>query len=146
MGLLVYSFLFFLLACLKICRKETVLLAVLAIFLWCNKEYYENTDNELYYIRSFLAFTSAYILLSFKTKIGIYQAGIQSLILIAYLGLAYDVINNKHILIYNNYEAVIYGLVAFQFIGFFPNLRDRLYDIFTNINFNKKYYYEGQKT
>lgn len=146
MGLLVYSFLFFLLAWVNICRKETIVLALLAIFLWCNKEYYINTDNELYYVRSFLAFASANILLYFKTKIGMYQAGMQLLILIAYLCLAYDVINNKHILIYNNYEAVIYGLVAFQFIGFFPNIRDRLYDIFTNINFNKKYYYQGQKT
>ena len=120
MDLLYYSLMFSFLAYLRIARNETLLLAILSIALWYNKEYYNATDNELYYVRAWLAFISANIFLLFKTKIGIYQAIVQVMVLIAYACLAYDIANNRHILIYNNFEGAIYGLVICQFVGFFP--------------------------
>lgn len=42
--------------------------------------------------------------------------------------LAYDVSQGEHVLIYNNYETVIYGLVACQFVGIFTAIRYVDYD------------------
>jgi hypothetical protein len=107
-------------------RFEWSILAALSIILWCNKSFFLNTDQTLYYVRAVLAFISARLLIYDLSKFGFYQAFIQLLILVAYGCLAYDVANNEHILIYNNYGAVIHGLVACQFLAIFPEIRDRV--------------------
>lgn len=145
MDLLYYSLIFSFLAIFKCTRNEAILLAILSIVLWCNKEYYNATDNELYYVRSFLAFISANIFMLFKTTTGIYQSVIQLIVLIAYVSLAYDVANNKHILIYNNFEVIIYGLVLCQFAGFFPSVWNCINNWYTDIIANSKYIYRNQK-
>ena len=47
-----------------------------------------------------------------KTKLGYYQAVLQLCILCSYAALAYDTSQGQHVLIYNNYEAVIHGFVV----------------------------------
>lgn len=52
-----------------------------------------------------------------------YHSIILLVTLVAYAALAYDVAHGMHILIYNNYEATIYGLVGCQLIAIFPTIR-----------------------
>lgn len=77
----------------------------------------------------------------FKTKLGYYQAFIQLIILIAYGCLEYDTGRGEHVLIYNNFEVVIYGLVASQFVAIFPEIwfacYNRYTDYFTSREYNK---------
>ena len=100
--------------------------------LWVNKTYLDVTDMRLYYIRAFIAFFTALIFILFMTKFSLYQAFIQLLILCAYGALEYDIAQGAHILIYNNYEAVIYGLVASQFIAILPELWTRISNYYTS--------------
>ena len=120
-------------------KKEWLILSMLYILLWCNKEYFLNTDNYLYVIRSLITFIAAMLLVKNKTKLGYYLAFTLFITMLAYSALAYDVAMHKHILIYYNYEAVIYGLVASQFIGIFPNLWRCCYSAYSEHIFSRKY-------
>lgn len=123
-------------------KLEWFVLSVLFSALWLNKEYFSNTDQALYFTRAFLCFITACYLSSKATKLALYQAFIILVILTSYAALAYDVANNKHILIYNNFEGVVHGLVACQFIGILPELRDFCRNNFA-VNFSRKKYNKG---
>lgn len=120
-------------------KIEWFILSVLCVLLWLNKSIFTNTDDALYYIRAFMCFISALLLSYNRTKIGLYQAFILFLILSSYAALAFDVANNKHILIYNNFEGVIHGLVSCQFLGVFPEIWGFCYNIYT-ANFSRNKY------
>lgn len=61
--------------------------------------------------------------------LGFYQSAILLLTLVAYVALEFDITQGAHVLIYNNYEAVIYGLVGCQFITIYPTIRLTYNDI-----------------
>lgn len=106
--------------CCLLCGLNTFLLI---ISLLCDK----NGDT-LYLLRTIGTTATAVLACIPRTTIGFYQAFIQLAILCSYVMLAYDVTQGKHVLIYNNYETVIYGLVACQFVGIFTAIRDVNYD------------------
>ena len=138
MYLIYCAFIFLLFANLSKNKIEWFTLAVLSLLIWCNKEYFDNTEQSLYYIRAFLAFIAAQILMTRVSKLGLYQSFIQFLIISSYAALAYDVANKEHILIYNDYTGVIHGLVACQFIGVIPELWSTFRNIGPVSNFSDK--------
>jgi hypothetical protein len=87
---------------------------------------YGHNDVELYVIQSTAALLGGIALCKVGTRLALYQAAIYAATLLAYLALALDVAAGSHFLIYNYYEAVIYGLVAGQLIGIFPTVRASL--------------------
>ena len=120
-------------------KIEWLILAMLYILLWCNKEYFLNTDTLLYIIRAVLTYVAANILIVKQSKLGLYQSFILFAILLAYFSLAYDVSMEKHILIYNNYEAIIHGLVCCQLLGVIPEIWCCCYNIYTNNKFSNNH-------
>ena len=106
--------------CLTLCGLNIFLLI---ITLLCDR------NGDALYLLSAVGSTFAAVLLCVpKTITGYYQSIIQLCILCSYGALAYDVSQGQHALIYNNYETVIYGLVACQFIGIFTALFHVDYD------------------
>ena len=136
------SLLFFVIANYSNDKYEWLTIALLSLALLCNKEYFNNTEDALYYTRSLLSFCAAKVLISKHTRLSLYQAFIQMIILFSYAALAYDVANNKHIIIYNNFEAVIHALVVCQFIGVIPELRNSICNIFS-ISFSRHKHNKG---
>ena len=57
-----------------------------------------------------------------RSWLSFYHSIVLLVTLVTYAALAYDVAHGRHILIYNNYEAFIYGLVGCQLIAIFPTL------------------------
>jgi CDP-diglyceride synthetase len=105
-------------------RFEWAVLAVLMVLLWCNKEIFDKNGVAVYAIRASLVLAGSMFLLVPKSLIGFYQSIILLCVLIVYGALAYDVAIGRDFLIYNNFETVIYGLVACQFLGVFPTIWD----------------------
>lgn len=106
--------------CLTLCGLNIFLLI---ITLLCDR------NGDALYLLSAVGSTFAAVLLCVpKTITGYYQSIIQLCILCSYGALAYDVSQGQHVLIYNNYETVIYGLVACQFVGIFTAIRYVNYD------------------
>lgn len=87
---------------------------------------YGHNDPELYVIQSTAALLGGVALVHVRTSAAIWQATIFALTLCAYAALAFDVAKGRSVLIYDNYEAVIHGLVACQLIGIFPAVRARV--------------------
>lgn len=84
---------------------------------------YDHNDSTLYWLRMLVAVAAGFALAARKTDLGWYQATIQAAILCSYGMLSYDVSQGQHVLIYNKFETVIYGLVACQFIGVYKPIR-----------------------
>ena len=82
-----------------------------------------NEDPMLYKLVPTVTFVGAVVLCIPRTTLGFYHSIILLVTLVAYAALAYDVAHGMHILIYNNYEATIYGLVGCQLIAIFPTIR-----------------------
>lgn len=97
--------------CMLLCGLNTFLLIITVL---CDKN-----GNALYLLGTIGTTAVAVLACIPRTTIGFYQAFIQLAILCSYVMLAYDVTQGEHVLIYNNYETVIYGLVACQFVGIF---------------------------
>ena len=94
-------------------------------------------ESEMLYVVTPILTTMCATTLCFKrTKLGIYQATVLLLTLCAYAALTYDVSRGEHYLIYNYYEAVIYGLVYLQLAGSFPTLRTAYRDHISNNSYN----------
>jgi len=131
MYLLYCAIAFYFLANFSKNKTEWFVLSVLSLSLWCNKEYFNATDDALYYVRAFLTFFAAYILLVRMNKFAFYQSFILFLLLFCYAVLAYDVSSNSYNIIYDNYEGFVHGLVCCQFIASIPELFSILRDIYT---------------
>jgi hypothetical protein len=110
-------------ALLSLHRREWIVLCVMTLCNFAITCVYDNTDQVLYQLVPIVTFAGAGALCLFKTNLGFYQAAVLLVTLVAYAALAFDVSQGRHILIYNNYEAVIYGLVGCQFAAIFPALR-----------------------
>lgn len=132
MYLTYYALAFALFAIPKDNRFVWLSLCVLCVLLKCNTLVFDVSDSLRYIARTSLICVFAHILLFRFSKLSCYQSFILFLFLAANFALLYDVANKKHILIYNNFEAVIYGLVACQFIGFIPKVWNIIYNWYTN--------------
>ena len=104
-------------------RFEWRVLSGLLFLTWVNVQIFTPVDSELYFIRSLLTLFAALTLLKSGSLFGLIHSLILLLTLIAYGMLAYDVSQGVHILIYNYYGAVIYGLVICQLLTVFPTIR-----------------------
>ncbi len=109
-------------------RYTCTLLCALNVFLFTSTSLCDKNGDTLYLLRTIAATVVAVLSCVPRTTLGYYQSIIQLCILCSYSALAYDVSQGQHVLIYNNYEMVIYGLVACQFVGFFTAICNINYD------------------
>ena len=121
--MLCLSILFAALALYKPHRYEWSVLALLMFLSWVNTTIYVVNDVERYFIRAVLTTLAGLALMLKRSDLSVYHAVILLFTLVAYGALAFDVSQGVHVLIYNYYEAVIYGLVIFQLFGVYPTLR-----------------------
>lgn len=96
-------------------------LSAVAALLFINALVFSNTGFWLYFNRGLIAFCAAMYLLKRINLQSIFQSLILFVTLISYTLLQLDVINNTSI-IYDQYGAVIYGLIACHFIGVLAKL------------------------
>lgn len=115
--------LFLLLATHPSHRREWLVVACVTFLVWVNTEAFHHNDPRLYWNRVIVTFVGAGWLCWFRSRLGFYHAAIYFLTLSAYGALAFDVSQGRHIVIYNYYEAVIYGLVGCQLVGVLPTVR-----------------------
>lgn len=107
---------------LAICSNQKYVWAIVSIVTFTElmtRQFYGVNDMEPYVIRTTAALLGGLALCKVGGKLALWQAMVYLMTLIAYCALAFDVMANKHILIYNHFEAVIYGLVACQLAGIF---------------------------
>lgn len=104
-------------------RVEYGLLVAVYLSLFVITYLYDHNDSTLYWLRMLVAVAAGFALAARKTDLGYYQATVQAAILCSYGMLSYDVSQGQHVLIYNKFETVIYGLVACQFIGVYKPVR-----------------------
>jgi len=109
-------------------RYMCSLLCGLNIFLLIVTTFCDRNGDALYWFNTIGSTVVAIAACIHGAKHSYYQAFIQLCILCAYAALAYDVSQGQHVLIYNSYETVIYGLVACQFVGIFTAIRYVDYD------------------
>ena len=109
-------------------RYVCSLLCGLNVFLLIVTTFCDRNGDTLYWFRTIGTTVVAVLACIPRTTIGYYQSILQLCILCSYGALAYDVSQGQHVLIYNNYETVIYGLVACQFVGIFTAIRYVNYD------------------
>lgn len=121
--MLVLCSLFLMLAIHPSHRLEWLVVACVTFLVWVNTEMFNHNDPRLYWNRAIVTFVGAGWLCWFRSRLGFYHAIIYALTLSAYGALAFDVSQGRHIVIYNYYEAVIYGLVGYQLVGIFPTVR-----------------------
>ena len=126
-------------------RFEWLTVSIMSALLWVNTEVWGHNDPELYFIRAVIVAVAALSLLTSKSRLALYHSLILLLTLIAYGMLAYDVSQQAHVLIYNYYEAVVYGLVACQLIGCYPTVRAGYYYFLTNNAVNMEHGQVGEK-
>ncbi len=105
-------------------RFEWGVLSILFLLTWVNTLVYGKNDVELYVIRSTLTMIAGSLLVIRWTPLSVYQSLTLLFTLLAYGALEFDVTQGEHILIYDYYEAVIYGLVICHLFGIYPTLRD----------------------
>jgi len=115
--------LFVTLAAYKPHRNVWVVVAFVTATVLCSRLAFGHNDAELYVIRSTAALLGGIALCKVGSRLALYHAGVYAVTLFAYLALAVDVALGRHFLIYNYYEAFIYGLVACQLLGVFPTVR-----------------------
>ena len=103
-------------------RIEWLTLCVVTVINFVLTCVLSNEDPMLYKLVPTVTFVGAVGLCIPRTTLGFYHSIILLVTLVAYAALAYDVAHGMHILIYNNYEATIYGLVGCQLIAIFPTI------------------------
>lgn len=109
-------------------RYVCSLLCGLNVLLLIVTTFCDRNGDTLYWLRTISTTAVAVLACIPRTTIGYYQSVVLLATLCAYAALAYDVSQGQHVLIYNSYETVIYGLVACQFIGIFTAIRYVNYD------------------
>lgn len=121
---------FGLLAIHKQTRYVYAILCGLNVFLLIITTLCDKNGDTLYWLRMIAAFIVGSLMVRRNDTLGYYQAFIQVAIMCSYAALSFDVSQGKHVLIYNNYETVIYGLIICQFIGVHKSIRAFNYDCF----------------
>jgi len=120
--LLCISALFLVLSKYEKHRTPWLILCVMSFALWVNVQLCDVEGVVLYWHRALIVTAAGVLLLKNASVLAFYQAIVLLATLVTYAALAYDVAHGRHILIYNNYEAFIYGLVGCQLLGIFPTL------------------------
>jgi len=124
-------------------KTEWLTIAILSFLLLANKSIFDHNGEILYYVRGFATSIAAIILITRLTALGFYQGLILILSVIAYLFLAYDIATDSN-LIFDNYGAVIHGLVFCQFLGVFPAIRNISNAINAGDNINRHNHNKGK--
>lgn len=125
--------LFGVLAIYRPSRIEWLTLCVVTVINFVLTCVLSNEDPMLYKLVPTVTFVGAVVLCIPRTTLGFYHSIILLVTLVAYAALAYDVAHGMHILIYNNYEGFIYGLVGCQLIAVLPTLWSAYCDYNSNI-------------
>lgn len=102
-------------------KRVCYTLSLVAALLWINAHVFSAENEMLYLLRGFVIFFSATFLLKKHTKQSIYQSIILFCTLFSYTLHEYESTLNITI-IYDQFEAVIYGLITCHFIGIFKTL------------------------
>ncbi len=126
--LLVCSVVFAAMSTFRHGRTEWRTLAAASFLEWLATQTLDYTGIALFWAVSSIAFFGASALCFQRSLLGYYQASILAMTLCAYWLVEYDAANGTSI-IYDNYKAVIYGLVGCQFLGAFPTLRAAYRDL-----------------
>ena len=122
--LLCVAFLTFILSLIyKPHRTVWLLISGMSFLLWANVHMFDPQGVVLYWHRAIIVTITGGLLIRHGSWLGFYHSIILLVTLVAYAALAYDVAHGMHVLIYNNYEATIYGLVGCQLIAIFPTIR-----------------------
>jgi len=102
-------------------KRVCYTLSLVAALLWINAHVFSAENEVLYLLRGSIIFFSATYLLKQPVKQSIYQSVILFCTLISYtLHEAESALNVT--IIYDQFEAVIYGLITCHFIGIFKTL------------------------
>jgi len=109
-------------------RAENLCMSVFFIATCINTAFGDASGDLFYFTRATFAMAAAWYLSSRSSSIGFYQAIILLFVLTAYAALEYDFAHGENILIYSNFESVIYGLVICQLIGILPTIRSCYYN------------------
>lgn len=96
------------------------LLLILCLALKCNMHFTTNIGDVRYICRTIIMSVCALLLLKSLTLFSVYQAFVLFLILVANELMLYHLSYDNYF--YNNFEQIIYGLVACQFIAIIPRL------------------------
>lgn len=120
--LLLCAIVFWLMSVIGKNRREWLTLAAVTIINFVITVIFDRNGTTLYALVPITTSVGAYVLCKCWSQLGFYHAIILFTTLAAYAALAFDVSQGRHVLIYNNYEAVIYGLVGCQLISVFPTL------------------------
>lgn len=119
---LVFTFLLFALP--RETRKVWLVLAIVSACELSARLIYGHNDHGLYIMRSTAALLGGLALCRTGTRLGRWQVKVYAVTVAAYVALAFDVVMGRHVLIYNYFEGVIYGLVACQLAGILPSIRN----------------------
>ncbi len=103
-------------------RDVWLLVGGMSFLLWLNVHLFDPEGVVLYWHRGIIVTVTGTLMLRHGSWLSFYHSIILLVTLVAYAALAYDVAHGMHVLIYNNYEAVIYGLVACQLIAVLPTV------------------------
>jgi hypothetical protein len=124
MNYLFYSSVIYLVIGMSHKEHRSIWLIVAACMLaqWVNVQLTDVEGVCRYWNRSVIVTATGLLLLRHGSWLSYYHALITFVTIVAYAALAYDVTQGRHILIYNNYEGFIYGLVGCQLIAIFPTL------------------------
>jgi hypothetical protein len=142
---LAMSILFGALAIYRPQRREWVILWAISSIEWAAWMTFGRNDTPLYVIQSTAALLGGVALSAVGSRLAIYQAFVLLATLFAYLALSLDVAAGRHILIYNHFEAVTYGLVALQLVGVLPTIRTCLLLCVTNCGARLGYFQRGKE-
>lgn len=102
-------------------KRVCYTLSMVASLLWVNAHVFSADNDMLYLLRGCVIFYAAIFLLKKPTKQSIYQSIILFCTLISYTLHEYESLINTKI-IYDQFEAVIYGLITCHFIGIFKTI------------------------
>ena len=135
MNYLFYSGVIYLVIGMSHKEHRSIWLTVAACMLaqWVNVQLTDVEGVCRYWNRSVIVAATGLLLLRRGSWLSYYHSLITLAVLVAYAALAYDVTQGKHILIYNNYETAIYGLVTCQLIAIFPTIWSACRDYHSDI-------------
>lgn len=105
-------------------RKVWLVLALVSACELSARLIYDHNDPGLYIMRSTATLLGGLALCRTGTWLGRWQVRVYAATVAAYVALAFDVVMGRHVLIYNYFEGVIYGLVACQLAGILPAIRN----------------------
>lgn len=146
-----YGFIFLILALID--KKERyvwgILFCVFCLYILNKNIFINNYTSPLYFVRVFIVFCAAGLLIKRGTLHSYYQSVIYIINLLIYGTLHYDIIKETDI-IYNNYESYIDGIILLQLLGMVNVFSVKIWfnrcsSSFSNF-INQRFSYRAKKT